>query len=110
MTGGTTPNSAETRPRFAPGDRVRVRAAFPPGHIRTPFFVRGREGKVEALAAIHPNPEGLAYGGDGTPRRPVYRVAFRQAELWEGYAGSPEDATVVDIFEHWLEPAEGGAP
>jgi hypothetical protein len=91
MTAGAPSDSAGTPPRFAPGDRVRV-------------------GRVEALAAIHPNPEGLAYGGDGTPRRPVYRVAFRQADLWEGYAGSPEDATIVDIFEHWLEPAEGGAP
>ena len=99
--------SAERRPRFAAGDRVRVRAAFPPGHVRTPFFVRGREGTVEALAAIHPNPEGLAYGGDGRPARPVYRVAFRQTDLWDGYAGTAADTAVVDIFEHWLEPAEG---
>ncbi|MBT5413102.1 MAG: nitrile hydratase subunit beta [Rhodospirillaceae bacterium] len=103
------PASTDHTPRFAPGDRVRVRAAFPPGHIRTPYFVRGREGRVESLAAIHPNPEGRAYGGDGAPKRPVYRIAFRQADLWEGYAGPPGDTTVVDIFEHWLEPAEGDA-
>ena len=35
--------------RFQPGQRVRVRDASPPGHLRTPWYVRGRIGEVERL-------------------------------------------------------------
>jgi len=27
--------------------RIRVRAMFPPGHVRTPFYLRGKTGYVE---------------------------------------------------------------
>lgn len=91
--------------RFSPGARVKVRAAFPPGHVRTPYFLRGKEGRVEKLAGKFSNPEELAYGRDGLPRRALYRVVFRQRELWPAYAGAPADTLIADIFEHWLEPA-----
>lgn len=92
--------------RFAPGDRVRVRTAHPPGHLRTPYYVRGHTGVVESIAGTYANPEELAYGRDGRPERALYRVRFDQRALWPDYAGSAADTTVVDIFEHWLEPAE----
>ena len=95
-----SPDSAS--PRFAAGDRVRVRAWFPPGHVRTPFYTRGRPGEV--VRAIGPmlDAERLAYGFDGEPAVPVYRVRFRHADLWpEDAAG--EDSVVVDLAEHWLE-------
>jgi nitrile hydratase subunit beta len=91
-------------PRFKPGDRVRVRMADPPGHIRTPFYVRGKEGWIEDYQGDFPNPEELAYGKDGLPRRPLYQVGFRQTDVWEPYAAASEDKLYVDIFEHWLEP------
>jgi nitrile hydratase len=50
----------------------------------------------------------LAYGGDGLPEMPLYKVVFRQADLWEGYGGPPEDTLFIDIYEHWLEPGEHG--
>jgi len=90
-------------PRFAVGQRVRVRAVFPPGHIRTPYYTRGHVGMIESLAGIDPNPEQLAYGRRDQPPVPLYRVRFRQPELWPAYTGSAQDTTVVDIFEHWLE-------
>jgi hypothetical protein len=93
-------------PRFRPGDRVRVRAADPPGHIRTPSYVRGRTGVVEAVHGSFRNPEELAYGKDGLPNRPLYLVSFDHDELW-GPGGDPRtDRNHVDIYEHWLEPAE----
>ena len=95
--------------RFADGARVRVKALFPPGHCRTPFYARGRTGTVLSLVDRQPNPEQLAYGRDGLPRLPVYRVRFAQAELWPDAASSLGDAVVVDLFEPWLEPAEGGS-
>lgn len=80
---------------------MRVRSWYPPGHVRTPYYVRGRQGRIVGLAAVHPNPESLAYGGDGMPREPVYRVSFTHAELW---GASALDRTVVDLQESWLEP------
>jgi nitrile hydratase subunit beta len=95
-------------PRFAAGNRVRVKALHPPGHCRTPFYTRGRRGTVLGVADHQPNPEELAYGRYGAPALPVYRVRFEHGELWGG-AGS-RDAVVVDLFEPWLEPSGESAP
>lgn len=94
--------------RFAPGDPVRVRAMFPPGHCRTPHYARGRSGTVLGLADREPNPEELAYGRR-TPPLPVYRVAFAHRDLWPDDPGAAgrEDRVVIDIFEPWLEPIRG---
>lgn len=92
--------------RFAIGARVSVRAAYPPGHVRTPFFVRGKTGVVTEIMGAYRNPEALAYGRDGKPALPLYRVLFQTAELWDDYAGGAADSTVVDIYENWLDPAE----
>ena len=93
-------------PKFATGQHVRVRAAFPPGHIRTPYYTRGCVGTIESFAGLDPNPEHLAYGRHDQPAVPLYRVRFRQPALWAAYPGNPEDAVVVDIFEHWLEATD----
>ena len=86
------------------GDRVRVRAWFPPGHVRTPFYIRGREGEIVQVVGAMPDPEALAYGGDGRPLRIVYRVRFRRTELWPNDAARSPDSVVVDLCAHWLEP------
>lgn len=89
---------------FQPGDRVRVREANPPGHVRTPFYVRGCEGVVESIAGDFADPEELAYGRDGLPKRTLYRVRFEQRAIWPDYQGVAADSLVVDIFGHWLTP------
>src|ERR1700741_2770371 len=38
--------NAPQRERFEPGDRVRVRLDFVPGHIRLPGYIRGKTGVV----------------------------------------------------------------
>ena len=91
--------------RFRAGDRVRVRLADPPGHIRTPFYVRGKTGWIERYHGDYPNPEELAYGHDGRPARPLYQVGFQQADLWQEYGAMRPDKLYVDLYEHWLEPA-----
>ena len=88
---------------FRPGDQVRVRKAHPPGHVRTPFYIRGRDGVVESVAGDFADPEELAYGRDGLPKRTLYRVRFRQTELWPDYEGSPTDSLIADVYEHWLD-------
>ena len=92
--------------RFAPGARVRVRRAFPPGHVRTPYYTRGKTGEVVDLAGRFRDPEELAYGRAGERERTLYRVRFAMGELW-GTAEAEGDELVVDLFEHWLEPAHG---
>jgi nitrile hydratase len=89
--------------RFAPGDRVRVRAVFPPGHVRTPYYIRGKAGVIERVLDAFANPELAAYGHDG-PKQRLYRVRFRQTEVWPDYAGPDSDTLDVEIYEHWLEP------
>lgn len=93
--------------RFRAGDTVAVRAAYPPGHIRTPYYIRGKRGVIERLCGEFANPEELAFGRDGLPKRPLYRVRFRQAHVWPEYDGAPEDTVDIEIFEHWLDPAAG---
>ncbi|HXJ01196.1 MAG TPA: SH3-like domain-containing protein [Micropepsaceae bacterium] len=88
---------------FSPGTRVRVREDFPLGHIRTPVYMRGKEGVVTRRLGRFPNPETLAIGRDGLPRKVLYEVRFRQADLWPDYAGGPADTVDADIYEHWLE-------
>ncbi|MCC7016544.1 MAG: nitrile hydratase subunit beta [Rhodospirillales bacterium] len=98
------------RGAFAPGAKVRIRAAFPPGHVRTPYFLRGKEGVIDCLAGEFPNPEELAYGRTGLPRLALYRVLFRQPDLWPAYAGAAADTVIADIFEHWLDEATERRP
>ena len=91
--------------RFVPGDSVAVTDIRPPGHIRTPTYIRGKTGVVERICGAFANPEELAFGRDGLPLRPLYRIRFRQTELWPDYAGRAEDTVDVEVYEHWLEPA-----
>lgn len=94
---------------FAPGDRVRVQDRHPAGHVRTPYYCRGRTGVVERICGEFRNPERLAYGDDGLPERPLYRVRFRQRHLWPDYAGRDDDVVEIEIYQHWLDPAPEGA-
>jgi nitrile hydratase subunit beta len=89
--------------RFKPGDRVRVRNANPLGHIRTPFYIRGHSGVVERLCGSFGNPEELAQQRSGEPKQPLYRVRFRQKDVWPEYRGNDQDVLEVEIFQHWLE-------
>jgi nitrile hydratase subunit beta len=92
-------------PRFKAGDAVRVRRGDVPGHLRTPWYIRGRSGTVERLCGTFPNPEELAYNRPGLPAQPLYRVRFRQREVWPDYAGPAGDTIDIEIYQHWLEPA-----
>ena len=89
--------------RFKPGDVVRVRRAYPLGHIRTPFYIRGHSGVIERICGSFGNPEELAQMRSGEPRQPLYRVRFLQQEVWPAYRGNPGDVLEVEIFQHWLE-------
>lgn len=88
---------------FAAGERVRVRAMFPMGHVRTPYYVRGKSGVVERVVGRFDNPEQLAYGRSGD-KKTLYRVRFAQNEVFPD-TPSGSDTIDVEIYEHWLERA-----
>lgn len=96
--------SIEDRPLFTVGSLVRVAAVNPPGHRRTPFYIRGKVGVVERDCGRHRNPEELGYGWSGTPLKRLYRVRFKQSEVWANYSGRESDTIDIDIYEHWLGP------
>jgi len=95
--------------RFAPGDSVRVADRNVEGHVRTPRYVRGKRGIVERICGAFRNPEQLARGDYSGAPRPLYRVRFVLLDLWPQYGGLATDTVDVEIYEHWLEPAAGGA-
>lgn len=91
---------------FNIGDRVSVKKSWPPGHRRTPFYIRGKTGVIERICGAFPNPEELAYGFDGMPKRVLYRVRFRQHDVWPAYDGPESDIIEMEIYEHWLTAAD----
>lgn len=93
-------------PSFGAGDAVRVRDDRPPGHVRTPAYLRGKPGRVAGVHGPFGNPETLAYGESGRPAQWLYMVEFRQADVWSDYGGPAADLLRADIYEHWLEPRE----
>jgi nitrile hydratase len=91
--------------RFTVGDAVRVLHLGKTGHIRTPFYVRGKVGRVMQMCGVFLNPEDLAVGNTAGPVVPLYRVSFRQADLWDDYQGPEHDTLVIEIYDHWLSAA-----
>ena len=92
--------------RFAPGTAVRVRNDWPeqrgPAHIRTPHYLRGRQGTVVRALGAFRNPEDLAFARPAAPRA-LYHVRFDPHAIWpDSRAG---DDLLVEVFEQWLEPA-----
>lgn len=92
-------------PRFKPGDTVRVLDLHKPGHVRIPYFVRHKSGTVERYCGAYPNPEELGFGRPGLPPIDLYRVHFRQAQLWPDYTGAAHDTLEIEVYDHWLESA-----
>ena len=91
-------------------ERVRVLDMRPPGHIRTPYYLRGKRGEIERRLGPFGNPEQLAYGLKGNPLT-LYRVRFTMAEIWGEDAENPDDILEAEIFSHWLRfEGESHAP
>jgi hypothetical protein len=90
--------------RFRPGEAVRVDSRPVEGHCRTPWYLRGKPGTIAAVQGAFRDPERLAYHRPGLPERVLYKVRFRQHDIWPAYDG-PDDHLEADVYEHWLRPA-----
>jgi len=95
---------ADMRARFSAGERVVVLDRVHSGHMRTPVYVRGKVGEVVRVVGPMLNPEQLAYGFSGAPGKMLYRVRFRQTDLWPDYSGSARDCLELELYEHWIAP------
>jgi nitrile hydratase len=73
------------------------------GHCRTPWYLRGKRAIIASVQGAFHDPEKLAYHKPGLPHRVLYKVRFRQSDLWTNYPGRPQDELEADIFEHWLK-------
>jgi nitrile hydratase subunit beta len=89
-------------PTFESGDTVSIKVAYPPGHRRTPDYIKGKQGIVERYCGAFINPEERAYGLTSSQKH-LYRVRFRQSDIWETYEGPASDTLDIEIYEHWLE-------
>jgi len=92
--------------RFAEGDRVQVLALGLTGHVRIPHYIRHHVGEVVGYCGTYLNPEDLAVGRTDGPAVDLYRVAFQQTDLWPADAHPPQDRLIIEIYDHWLGPAE----
>jgi nitrile hydratase len=91
-----------TRERLKPGDRVRVRSDYVPGHVRMPAYIRGKTGVVVSESPAYPFPDAHAHGIDAQDET-TYDVRFRSEDLWPN---SAEPALVhVGVFQSYLERA-----
>jgi nitrile hydratase subunit beta len=95
--------AADLSPRFRVGDAVRVRDIQPHGHTRCPRYVRGRRGVVVRVDRPFSLPD-LAAHDVRDRREATYAVGFTAADLW---GASTRDAIHVDLWESYLERADG---
>ncbi|HZQ63429.1 MAG TPA: nitrile hydratase subunit beta [Casimicrobiaceae bacterium] len=94
-------NAAE-REHYRPGDRVRVKDEYVPGHVRMPGYIRGKTGVVVGESPAYPFPDAHGHGLHAEDE-PTYDVRFRSEDLWPGAADSA--LVHVGVFESYLERA-----
>ena len=90
------------REQFLPGERVRVRADYVPGHVRMPGYIRGKTGVVVSESPAYPFPDAHAHAMQAQDE-PTYDVRFRSEDLWPDSA----DAALVHVgvFQSYLARA-----
>jgi nitrile hydratase len=91
-------------PRFAVGDRVRVRNVHPESHTRVTSYARGKVGvvdRVNAEAWVLPDTR-AHYRGENT--QAVYGVRLSAADLW-GLQAEANTSVFIDLSEDHLERA-----
>ena len=90
---------------LAAGTLVMVRDDWPeargPAHVRTPHYLRGRQGRVVRRLGEFPDPEQLAFRRPAATRA-LYHVVFPLSSLWPD---ASDGELVAELFEHWIEAA-----
>ncbi|MDP1839711.1 MAG: nitrile hydratase subunit beta [Reyranella sp.] len=93
-------SNVAAREHFKPGDRVRVKTDYVPGHVRMPGYIRGKTGVVVSESPAYPFPDAHAHGVKAADE-PTFDVRFSTEELWPN---SADPAFVnVGVFQSYLE-------
>ena len=90
-------------PKFAVGDKIRIKSIPPTEHTRLPGNLQGKIGIIDVA---YPAPYTYFFtttDGLGKPM-PVYNVKFEARELW-GETAEPNSFYYNDLFETYLEGA-----
>jgi nitrile hydratase len=96
---------AKSAPRFAAGEKVRVRDFIPSAHSKLPGFLRGKTGVVEKVYPgnwAFPPPATGPDGISGEPQ-PIYLVRFEPNELWSRQHAEPKEVVYADLYDTYLE-------
>lgn len=95
--------------RYAVGEPVKVQYLFPlSGHIRAPFYLRGKVGKIIRYYGLYSDPTDLAAGVVTPKTVGLYQLSFNYLDVWGCEIGNRkvEDETEIkilaDIYENWL--------
>ena len=96
-------SNAAGRESFKPGDTVRVKNDYVPGHHRLPAYIRGKIGVVVSESPAYPFPDAHAHGVQAHDE-PTFDVRFNSVELWPNSA----DAAFVHVgvFQSYLAKAD----
>lgn len=97
--GGPTLMPDVEKPRFKPGQHVRVRKMQQRGHTRAPDYVQGATGEIAAHYGTHIYPDAHARGEKLGEH--LYSVRFDGTALFGEDAESTE--ILVDLWEPYLE-------
>jgi nitrile hydratase len=89
-------------PRFAIGDRVRVRVMGSTGHTRAPRYTHGRTGTIDRIHGTFVLPDANATGRGESPE-PCYSVRFDARALW-GETAADGDGVYADLWQSYLDP------
>lgn len=82
-----------------------MQSRFPAGHVRTPFYLRGKSGEIIRVYGEFLDAERLAVGETGLPAVGVYQVAFALDDLWPYASGETRGVRVLaDLQDNWLDP------
>jgi nitrile hydratase subunit beta len=99
--GDSPQRDVDVTPKFAVGDKIRVKNIPPTEHTRLPGNLRSKIGTIDLVydapyTYFFPTTDGL-----GKPM-PVYNVKFTASELWGGMAET-NNVYYNDLFETYLE-------
>ncbi|STZ74269.1 thiocyanate hydrolase subunit beta [Mycolicibacterium fortuitum] len=93
-------------PRFAVGDRVRVRDLPTIFYTRTQEYLRGKPGTIAEVSYESLVPEDEAFDREEQKPQWFYIVRFNMTDVWDPYAGADSDTLQAEISELWLHPLD----
>ncbi len=109
--GGPSIRSKLERPNFLVGDIVQTKKNYENelvygGHSRLPRYAMGKKGKIVIHHNAHVFPDSNAHFKGDAPEH-LYSIEFSSEELWGLKCENKNDSVTLDLWEPYLEKADG---